>query len=148
MFVWAPVLVGVLLSVVCASVFYAEFATMLPRSLANETEWLALASDVSARTHASDTASRLGVLFALHLLHIYACLPMLHFTKVLYSMWLGLWLGWLSCCAFELLLQLLYLTLMPRCQSHTLLLCTQRSRDAGHIFVDNARSPCPPSPCT
>ena len=101
---WAPVTAGVLLSLAGAVLLYAEFESELPHSLHNETEWLALASYVSARTHASSLPTRLGVLLALHALHIYACLPLLHLTKVLYGMWLGLVWGWLCCVAWELLL--------------------------------------------
>ena len=137
MYVWAPVIAGVLLSLAGAVLFYAEFESKLPHSLANETEWRALANTVSARTHASSVLARVGVLLALHTLHIYACMPMLHLTKVLYGMWLGLAGGWLLCVAWELLLFVLYLSLMPRQCSHVLLLCTQRSRTAGHIFLDN-----------
>jgi len=138
MYVWAPVIAGVLLSLASAVLFYAEFEPLLPHSLRNETEWLALAESVSAHTHANSLPARLGVLLALHALHIYACLPMLHLTKVLYGMWLGLARGWLACCAWELLLFLAYLGLMPRHCSHVLLLYTQRSRSAGHILFDNA----------
>ena len=137
MYVWAPVIAGVLLSLAGAVLLYAEFESELPHSLHNETEWLALASYVSARTHASSLPTRLGVLLALHALHIYACLPLLHLTKVLYGMWLGLVWGWLCCVAWELLLFALYLAVMPRHGSHVLLLCTQRSRTAGKIFLDN-----------
>jgi len=62
---------------------------------------------------------------------------MMHLTKVLYGMWLGLVWGWLSCCAWELVLFSICLTLMPRRGSHVLVLCTQRSRTSGNIFLDN-----------
>jgi hypothetical protein len=137
MYVWAPVIAGALLSVAGAVLFYTEFASEMPHSISNETEWLALADSVSAQTHASSLSARLGVLLALHALHIYACLPMLHLTKVLYGMWLGLIWGWLSCCAWELFLFAMYLMLMPRRGSHVLLVCTQRSRTSGNIFFDN-----------
>jgi len=137
MYVWTPVIAGALLSVAGVLLFYTEFESELPHSISNETEWLALADSVSAHTHASSVFARLGVLLALHALHIYACLPMLHLTKVLYGMWLGLFWGWLSCCAWELGLFGIYLTIMPRRGSHVLLVCTQRSRTSGNIFLDN-----------
>jgi len=70
MYVWTPVIAGALLSVTGALIFYTEFASELPHSISNQTEWLALADSVSAQTHANSLPARLGVLLAMYALHI------------------------------------------------------------------------------
>ena len=111
-------------------------SSSLPKDMSSSAEWSDFANHVSIRMQATTTPTRL-LLLGMHMMHLYMCLPMLHITKVLYGFWLGVWVGWSLCCAWELLLFYIYLRLIHREPQQVVCAYTADARSDGILFREN-----------
>ena len=112
-------------------------SSSLPKDMSSSAEWSDFANHVSIRMQATTTPTRVLLLLGMHSLHVYMCLPMLHITKVLYGFWLGVWVGWSLCCAWELLLFYIYLRLIHREPQQAVCAYTADARSDGILFREN-----------
>lgn len=128
-----PLIVTFILSVLAAT-------TMSPgvlHDMGNSSQWTEFASGVSVRVSATDTPTRIVLLLCLHAMHIYMCLPMLHVTKVLYGLWLGVWIGWSLCCVWELLLLYVYIHSIKIERHDVMFAYIDSARQAGTLIREN-----------
>ena len=128
-----PIAATIILSVIATF----TLSSSVPHDISNSSQWTDFASDVSERVRATDTPTRVVFLICVHTMHIYICLPMLHITKVLYGFWLGVYLGWFVCCAWEMSLFYMYISVVHKEQNKYVLEFTSRARRQHTLFREN-----------